>query len=96
MITSKEKSFFQIKLDGSFRNSGIGFLFMKKALEVKIVGQLKYTTDFSIQMLVVGDEPSILDFYQWCIQTPETTNGSYLKTCKQTLEFTDFMIINTL
>lgn len=68
---------FCIHLEGTFRNTGFGFSCIKKAFELKITGQLKYTSPNKVDILAQGKESQLVNFYNWCISCRETNSGKF-------------------
>lgn len=90
------KETYNILLKGVYVKSGFGFSCMKRAIELEIPGRLRYLDDKTIQIDAQGESNRIEEFFSWCLNSRETSDG----TCHSGNLFqsfpNEFTIINSL
>ena len=97
MVVSDHKThLFYISLRGNFKETGFGFSCMKQAYKKSITGQLHYTSTQKIEMHLEGGQEQVEDFFSWCMESGETSEGKLSSPMVKTAGFNDFKIINSL
>ena len=87
---------YHLHLIGNFAQTGFGFMCMKKAFELEVKGYLRYISAIEIEMNLAGDENQINNFYYWCLQNPEASDGFISAQPTNNNNFNEFEIINSL
>jgi acylphosphatase len=81
---------------GKFAQTGFGFSCMKKAFELDVNGYLRYLSTGEIEMNLEGNEYQVINFYQWCLQSQETSAADISAPFNHFNGLNEFEIINSL
>jgi acylphosphatase len=87
---------YHLHLKGNFAQTGFGFMCMKNAFKLKVNGHLKYISAIEIEMNLAGDKNQIFKFYNWCLQSTETSDGIISPLPNNSSNYNEFKIINSL
>lgn len=87
---------YHLHLKGNFAQTGFGFSCMKKAFELNINGYLRYISTCEVEINLEGKEVQIINFYNWCLASPETNYGDISEPFNYFNNLKEFNIINSI